>query len=254
MVKQKLPNCFSREELVKLFNTIEDPLLAIPCLIALVTGMRVGEIAALKWSDINIESLKIKIRDGKTGDGYVDIPNDPTLVRIFQRWRYLTQHQKYFLPFKARQLPSRKNIVQFRFYRALKKAGLLIKVGKFKDGRNRYRLSFHDLRHTHATLTLEKTGDIYHVQKSMRHSSIKTTEIYLHVSDPVRKERTNQAWSTRPRNESRSQVAVLPPAEPPRASPLEVLQLKFVNGEMSKEDYLEKLALLNANNKVNYIS
>ncbi|MDA2933575.1 site-specific integrase [Acidobacteria bacterium AH-259-D05] len=253
MVKQKLPNCFGRDELVKLFNTIEDPLLAMPCLLAVVTGMRVGEIASLKWLDINLDSLKIRIVDGKNGDGYVDIPDDPALIRIFKKWKYLTRHQKCFLPCKAKRLDSRKNILQFRFHRALKKAGLLIKIGKFKDGRNRYRLSFHDLRHTHATLTLEKTGDIYHVQKSMRHTSVKSTEIYLHVSDPVRRQRTNQAWNTRRSDESKSRAVALPAAESPRTSPLEVLQLKFVNGEISKEDYLEKLALLNANNKLSHI-
>lgn len=74
----------------------------------------------------------------------------------------------------------------------------------------------------------------------MRHASVKSTEIYLHISDPVRKERTNQAWSTNRRSENVGHVEVLPAPNEPRRSALEVLQLKLVNAEISKEDYLEK--------------
>jgi integrase/recombinase XerD len=45
------------------------------------------------------------------------------------------------------------------------------------------RITPHILRHTDATLPIERGVDIRFVQRLLGHSSIATTEIYTHVSD-----------------------------------------------------------------------
>jgi len=44
------------------------------------------------------------------------------------------------------------------------------------------RFHLHMLRHTYATLMLEGGADLYSLSRTMRHSNIATTTVYLHAS------------------------------------------------------------------------
>lgn len=48
-------------------------------------------------------------------------------------------------------------------------------------------LSFHSLRHTHATVLLENTADVKYVSTRLGHASIKITlDIYAHVTQKMK--------------------------------------------------------------------
>lgn len=55
------------------------------------------------------------------------------------------------------------------------------------------RASTHWLRHTAATHQADAGNDLRHIQRNMRHASIETTAIYLHVEEDERHFRTTQA-------------------------------------------------------------
>ena len=185
--KKKLPNVFSKDQIIKFFNSVEETTVAMGCLLSFCTGLRIGEIVSLKWSNIDFEERRIKIVDGKTGDGYTDIPIK--LIPIMKKWKYLTNNNEYFIPYKNKLHFSRLSRLSNGFQRASKNAGLLSIDRILRDGKPRYRLTFHAWRHTFATFLWEKTGDIYLVQKALRHSSVKTSEIYTHVSDPHKRDK-----------------------------------------------------------------
>lgn len=65
----------------------------------------------------------------------------------------------------------------------------MLKKAMIEAGYNSERLTPHSLRHTTGTAVQELTGDIYKTQLYMRHSSPKTTEIYLH-NDTAKQEAT----------------------------------------------------------------
>ena len=53
-------------------------------------------------------------------------------------------------------------------------------------------ISFHNFRHTYATLQLSEGTDIYTVSKMLGHRSVKTTQIYAKVIDKLKQEAANR--------------------------------------------------------------
>lgn len=54
-------------------------------------------------------------------------------------------------------------------------------------------LRMHDLRHTYASMMLESGSDIVDVQKALGHTQLKTTAVYLHLTEGRKRERANAA-------------------------------------------------------------
>lgn len=100
-------------------------------LLALMTGMRAGEICSLRWGDIHPNYAKI--HTSKTGKGR-DIPLTPTAVKVIERMRKFDKNQVFCIT------PS---VLDTLFRRTKSKAGL---AG----------FTFHDSRHTAATRLAQK--------------------------------------------------------------------------------------------------
>ncbi|WP_189354508.1 tyrosine-type recombinase/integrase [Vogesella fluminis] len=54
-------------------------------------------------------------------------------------------------------------------------------------------LRMHDLRHTYASMMLDSGADIVDVQKALGHTQLKTTAVYLHLTEGRKRERANAA-------------------------------------------------------------
>ncbi|HKL10115.1 MAG TPA: tyrosine-type recombinase/integrase [Clostridia bacterium] len=176
----------------------------IPFLIAITTGMRRGEIAALEWSDISFENKRIYVSKAmKLIDKQVEIsaPKNKSSSRSIGMTKSLTEALKTW---KKEQIKNRlwygeyyyKNLISEKprdlvctwengraiplsYYAVgLKKAMRNIGIAKH--------VRFHDLRHTHATLLLEQNVEAKIVQERLGHSNISTTmDLYSHVTRNV---------------------------------------------------------------------
>ena len=62
---RKLPNVFNKVQLIELFESIEELLVFIGCLLALFCGLRISEVCNFKKKDMDLEDCKIKIVQGK---------------------------------------------------------------------------------------------------------------------------------------------------------------------------------------------
>jgi integrase/recombinase XerD len=165
-----LPTVFSKKEIALILNGIRNR--KHYCLIALTyaAGLRLGEVTSLKFGDIDGDRMRLKIRGGKGNkDRYSLLPSS-LLARLREYYRYY--RPKTFL-FEGREAGSAYSAKSAQS--VLKKA--LERSGISKDA------SFHTLRHSFATHLLEQGTNIRAIQELLGHSSLKTTSVYLHVSN-----------------------------------------------------------------------
>jgi integrase len=58
---------FENDKLPRLFGQLRNELVRTLCLVALKTGMRQGELFALRWTDVDLEQAVIRVRSSYTG-------------------------------------------------------------------------------------------------------------------------------------------------------------------------------------------
>ena len=167
--------------------------------LALFTGMRRGEIVGLKWSDINFDkqclSVKRSIYKPKGRKFEEKEPKSHTSIRTLSIPNRLCETlQKY---------KNHQNNYAISLNGAWKNLGYVFtdevdnvmnpqtptkQFSNFLARHNIRHLKFHCLRHTSATILLSNSGDIKTISARLGHSSIETTNIYVHMLESVDKQ------------------------------------------------------------------
>ena len=227
---RKLPNVLNKKQLIQLFSVIERMDVFVATLLALFCGLRISEICKLQKKEIDLESEKIKIVQGKgSKDRYVMIPSK--LKPMLEKWLRITDGE-FFIPCHSGKGIT-ENSISKKFMVYLGKAKLLIETEKTSSGQQRHLYTFHTLRHTYATYLLEKGVDLCYIQRALGHSDIYTTQIYAYVSQSDLKKKIDNAFKP----EQKHNIAAI-------TDPFDVLKIRFANGEISIEEFHEKFAVL----------
>lgn len=187
---------WSAEEVRSFLAHIKPEPLFIPVLIAVTTGMRLGEILALKWKDVNFEMNTITVSKSKDLDNTLkstknkssrrsiymmkEIPEVLHSHRLSQKKKRMSLGTNYhisdFICTLDDGTPMTANYVSIMFKR---------KVEQF----NFTTIRFHDLRHTFATISLSQGIHPKVVQEILGHSTIRTTlDTYSHVLPAMHQE------------------------------------------------------------------
>ncbi|MDD6812577.1 MAG: tyrosine-type recombinase/integrase [Lachnospiraceae bacterium] len=183
-----LDKSMNRLEQYLLDNCQDDTCLGI--LIAFHTGIRIGELSALMWKDINMEEEIIYIRrnlirvkeknatqvitqDPKTLDSCRVIPIPPKLVPVLRKYQ---KEDSLYVVSGTKYLWAEPRTIQYRFKSILKKCDIEY-------------FNFHMLRHAFATRCVEMGLDIKSLSEILGHSNIQMTlNLYVHPTMQQKKE------------------------------------------------------------------
>lgn len=248
--RRKIPNVFTKEHLVKLFDSIDDPMVGVACTVSLFCGLRIAEVSRLRWDDIDIDKRELKVVCGKgSKDRYSHIPEQ--VIPILRKYKRFVGKSEWLFPSKKLDKPKRATTISQEYTRFLSKAELQIQIDTAKNGFPMYKYSFHTLRHTYATYLLEKGIELVYIQKALGHSDMVTTQIYAHVSNPELRRQIDTAFScnieiqqklSKQKRKSKSQNYMPNQLTINQASdPLQILKLRLVSGEITIDRY-HKLA------------
>lgn len=169
---------FSPEEVRALVRAAESEQDAAIFLTAAFTGLRQGELLALRWRDVDFARSVLRVR-ASYGLGHVTAPKSgkvrsvplaldvaEALARLGSLEHFTGEDDLVFIGVVGGHIDSA--ALRRRYKAALTRAGLR-------------KLRFHDLRYTFGTRMIAKV-DIRRVQEWMGHADIQTTMRYLHYA------------------------------------------------------------------------
>jgi site-specific recombinase XerD len=176
--KQKyFPVFISEAELNTLLtNTDEDHMKEI-IIVAFYSGMRLGEITNMEWSQVDFQNKIITVKNSDTFTTKSKkermIPMCERLLNtLAERYKRVGKipHTKYVFE-KVIGIRCQNDYVSKSYKKAVLKANLNKK------------LKFHSLRHSFASNLVQKGASIYILKELLGHSDISVTQIYSHLQN-----------------------------------------------------------------------
>lgn len=140
--------------------------------LAVFTMLRAGELAQLRWEDVDMQRRVIRVRnhDGFRVKGLRNrtVPMNSDVFQLLQRRKHLAESPLVFST-QGRSLNTR--TISHRFKKQCRKIGLDPRV------------HFHSLRHTGASWLAQAGVSLLTIQKILGHSSPTVTQIYSHLTE-----------------------------------------------------------------------
>lgn len=170
---------FETERLTRILSRKED-ITAVCLLLCLNSGLRLGELCALRWSDFNCleQTLAVRrtvqrrqgaliVQTPKTAASERRIPIPKAILQMLWPYRKHAEADAYILTGRTDK-PLEPRTMQYRFAAFLKKNSLPLR-------------NFHVLRHSFATRCVEQGMDAKTLSELLGHANVRTTlQLYVH--------------------------------------------------------------------------
>lgn len=157
-----------------------DQLYRVALLTAILTGVRAGELWALKWKNVDWNSKRFHVLESVWKNRFqtlktkfsirgIDLSDD--LIDELKKWKLTCPINDPDLMFPSAEgkISCHENVIKRHFEPALRRAGLI-------------HVSFHSLRHTNASMRIQAGQNIKYISTQLGHSSVKVTlDTYGHL-------------------------------------------------------------------------
>ncbi len=172
-----LPNYLTVPEIKRLLQQCTN--LKHGCILKILygCGLRVSEVIALKITDIDSSAMRLTVRAAKGKKDRV-LPLPLILLQNLRQYYLAYRPKKYLFEGQKGGKYTAKSIQSF-----IKKYAQEAQIQKS--------VTPHILRHSYATHQLENGINIRYVQELLGHNSIKTTELYTHLTKVSKNNITN---------------------------------------------------------------
>lgn len=167
-----LPAYFTHEQIRTLLAVIDDRDFRELVIVAVLTGLRLGELLAMQWDwvDFTQRTITVKNTEGFTTKSkrvrVVPVCEDAMTVFLSRRERSDVRHK---VVFTRKGKPILPYFVSHRFKKYILKAELPRE------------LHWHSLRHAYASWLVQGGVSLFQVGKLLGHSSTQVTEMYAHL-------------------------------------------------------------------------
>ncbi len=199
---------WTKEEIDFYLNEIYGSYLYTPILIEIFTGLRIGELCGLRWCDIDFDANTLTVNNQVIYDRELKILTFSEVLKTD------TSHRTISLPtLLINHLESIRNNAADSDFIVLSREGLMCNPRNlsmnFTKSIHKYRksiselekenkkipenymqlkqITFHALRHTHATLLIFNGENIKVISERLGHKNISTTlDTYTHIMDDMK--------------------------------------------------------------------
>jgi len=137
-------------------------------------GMRIGEAVNLPVSAVDSKRMSLRLIGKRNKERCLPLPQ--TLLEPMRGHWKTHQNRDWLFPARHGQGPMDRKSLRMAFINARDALGL--DAG----------LTCHSLRHAYATRLLENGADLRVVQTLLGHGSIRSTQIYTHLTEPMHKQ------------------------------------------------------------------
>jgi len=168
---KRLPVPIAWEDGHRLIAALQKPGYQLCCSFMLALGLRIGDVVALTVSSIDATQMLVRVIGKRNKERVVPLPQ--TLLVALRRFWLTHRHRRLLFPNHRGTAPLCEKSLRHAFNQARDTLGIPKNIKP------------HSLRHGFATHLLEKGVDIRIVQILLGHASLRSTEIYTHLTKPM---------------------------------------------------------------------
>lgn len=172
-IPRSFPAFITEKELMLIIKNTAHKYMQDIFLTAFCTGLRLSELINLTWKAVDLENKTLTVLNTEffTAKGKREriIPLNSVMLKLLKRKFNQGKDPERIIFCRIKDVKLNQDYISKKFKKAVRKS-------KLNDN-----LKFHSLRHSFASLLIQRGVSIYVVKELLGHQDIKTTQIYCHL-------------------------------------------------------------------------